>query len=205
MRRTPLAGLLLALLALGAAGCFTEVPLPPGTLAPADPVQQKLKSAPVFRRDGYVVRPLARFRVTALVLAAERYRFDRGADLAPVDFALGWGPMSDRAVLRQVAISQGGRFYRWRVKKYPIPRRDIIEHSANMHMIPADDGVRAALLAVRPGELVHLEGYLVSVTSDEGWMWKSSLTRTDTGDGACELIWVERIASYDATLAETSF
>jgi hypothetical protein len=28
----------------------------------------------------------------------------------------------------------------------------------------------------------------------DGWRWRSSLTREDTGAGACELVWVERIA-----------
>jgi hypothetical protein len=27
----------------------------------------------------------------------------------------------------------------------------------------------------------------------DGWRWRSSLTREDVGNGACELVWVERI------------
>ena len=29
----------------------------------------------------------------------------------------------------------------------------------------------------------------------DGWRWRSSLTREDTGAGACELVWVERIVT----------
>ena len=113
--------------------------------------------------------------------------------------------MSDQTVLDQIDISQGGRFYRWRVKTYPIPRQQIIEHSANMHMIPANDEVRNDLLAVRVGEIVHIEGYLVVATSEDGAIWKTSLTRKDSGDGACELVWVENILSYSPDMALTGY
>ena len=49
----------------------------------------------------------------------------------------------------------------------------------------------AALVA--PGQVVALEGYLVKVISKDGWRWQSSLTRNDTGNGACEVIWVEEV------------
>jgi hypothetical protein len=51
--------------------------------------------------------------------------------------------------------------------------------------------VARRLKDVRPGQVVRLRGYLVAVTADDGWQWRSSLSRTDTGSGACELFWVE--------------
>ena len=99
--------------------------------------------------------------------------------------------MSDSVVLKQISISQGGRFYSWRAMSYPVPRSIIETHSANMHMIPAKDDIERRLKSVRAGHLVHIKGYLVEVTSKDGFRWKSSLTRSDTGAGACELIWVE--------------
>ncbi len=177
-------------------GCDTQVRHPPGVLAPEAPVQERLSSAPVFQRGEYVIRPVARFAVHARVLSTQRYRFGRDAELSPVDLALGWGRMSDQAVLDRIDVSQGGRFYRWRVENYPIPRREIIEQSANMHMLPANDAVLDDLLAVREGDLVAFEGYLVTVTAPDGWHWNSSTTRKDTGNGACEVVWVERLVAF---------
>lgn len=204
VRRAQLVGLFVV---LSVGGCLTEVRYSPGAIAPHEPVQEKITSAPIYQKAGYIIRPLARIRLEARVLGRERYRYDRGAALSPVDLALGWGPMSDQAILDQIDISQSGRFYRWRVRNYPIPRNDIIEHSANMHMIPANEAVEKDLLAVREGEIVHLEGYLVKATSDNGSVWKSSLTRKDSGDGACELVWIEHILSYspEATLSERGY
>ncbi len=182
-------------------GCLSSPSYSPGPIAPNDPVQENLQGGNVYMKAGYAILPLARFQIEARVLSRERYRFDRGASLSPVDLALGWGPMSDQAVLDHIDISQGGRFYRWRADRLPIPRREIIEHSANMHMIPADDLVEKDLLRVREGEVVHIQGYLVKATSEKG-VWKSSLTRKDSGNGACELIWVEEVMSYTPDLAE---
>jgi len=38
---------------------------------------------------------------------------------------------------------------------------------------------------------VKLSGYLVDVRGDDGWSISTSMTREDTGAGACEVIWVE--------------
>ncbi len=60
-----------------------------------------------------------------------------------------------------------------------------------MHLIPARGAVKATLLKARSGDLVRLEGYLVRCEGPDGFRWQSSLTREDTGDGSCEVVWVE--------------
>lgn len=171
-----------------------EVSLPPGVVASDLPQQTRVSGEREFTRNGYRIRPLARFEVTARVLGTEHYRLDREAQLAPVDLVLGWGRMSDTAVLERVRIRQSGRFYFWSTDQFPIPRREIETSSANMHMIPADDQVEAALKGLRKGQVVTVRGYLVEAVASDGWRWRSSMTRNDTGAGACELIWVESVS-----------
>lgn len=165
----------------------------PGVLAADAPEQVDLDSPVQLQRGDVTLTTRAHFDVTARVLSREDYGYDAGAALAPIDLALGWGRMSDSAVLDQIAVSQSNRFYYWRVKRFPIPRREIEVSSANMHMIPADPGVRALLERVRPGQVVHIEGFLVDARRPGGWTWNSSLTRKDTGNGACELVFVESL------------
>jgi hypothetical protein len=186
--------LFIAIVALGAWHFWSmrEVAQPPGILVAAEPAQLSLdERRPSLSKPGYRITPLERISLDARVLGAERYWLDRGADLAPIDLALGWGPMSDSAVIGQIDISQGGRFYFWHVDRFPIPRQDIEVNSANMHMIPADANVEDALNSLRVGQLVHISGYLVEAIGTDGWRWRSSLIRSDTGNGACELVWVE--------------
>jgi hypothetical protein len=170
---------------------------PPGILAPGEPFQIALETQPRLVRKDYKIEALARFSIEARVLRAERYRFDHAADLAPVDLALGWGDMSNSAVLEKINISQGQRFYEWNVSgSPPIPIRDIELQSANMHMIPANDEVDRVLKDARAGNIVRISGYLIDARGPDGYHMRSSLTREDTGPGACEVVWVERIALH---------
>lgn len=169
-------------------------PLPPGAVAPDDPLQTELQPQEVAYGEGYRVVALAGFDITARVLSVENYYMGSEAEFSPVDFALGWGPMSDSAVLEKLDISQSGRWYRWRPKDtLPLPKQEISNHSANMHMIPANDAVKSILKTVSRNDVVSIEGKLVQVEKTGGWRWRSSLTRNDTGNGACELVWVESI------------
>lgn len=170
---------------------------PPGVLAPDEPVQAPPDRTEPWPFRDHTLTPLARFEIRARVLGAERYRFDRAARLSPVDLVLGWGPMSDSRVLDAVSIRQGNRWYFWTAERLPIPSAEISSHSANMHMIPATEWVSRRLTRVKPGQMVHLEGQLVRADSPDGWHWVSSLSRTDTGDGSCEVVWVERAEISD--------
>ena len=187
--------LFISLLGLGAFQHFNHraVLHGPGVMAPDEPFQKRLDVANKHTINAFEVVPLATFSIKARVLAAKNYHTGREAKLSPVDFVLGWGRMSDEAVLRQIKISQGNRFYFWHVEAFPIPREEIETHSANMHMIPADRLIEKALRAVRVGQVIKLNGYLVEAKAADGWYWKSSLSRTDTGNGACEVMLVKSI------------
>ena len=164
----------------------------PGVLVEMSPVQQPAQQGAIVRGP-YTIKPLASFEIAARVLSVEHYSMGREADLSPVDLALGWGRMSDSEVLRKIDITQGNRFYYWRVRDYPIPREEIENSSANMHMVPADADVRGTLKSVRPGQIVTIKGSLIEASVKDGWHWRSSLTRSDSGPGACELVYVTEI------------
>jgi hypothetical protein len=162
-----------------------------GVLAKEAPTQRPADGSAIFDKNGYALQPLARYEITARVLSKESYRWDRGADIAPIDLAVGWGPMSDSAVLEKLRITQDNRWYQWRADAYPIPLDEIARSSSNMHLIAADKQVERDMRRVRPGAVVRMRGYLVEARGKDGFIWRSSLSRDDTGNGACELMWVE--------------
>ena len=168
-----------------------------GQIAPKTPVQ-KLGSKKKFKfRDDYEIFPLATLDITARVLSTERYWLDKEATLAPVDLALGWGPMSDEKVLDELNISQRNRWFYWNCKKFPIAKEQIMHNAANMHLIPANDKIESKIKSAKTGNLVHFKGFLIKVTGENGWRWQSSLSRTDTGNGACEVVFVEEFEIID--------
>lgn len=168
--------------------------VPPGSIAPDEPVQTMLDKGPVYQQGKYSIKALADFTVEARVLSKETYSADRESELAPVDLALGWGAMSDSAVLEHLTITQGNRFYfyRWSGQP-PRPAREIATHSANMHLIPTSPELEKTMREVRVGQVVKIHGQLVEIHAPDGWTWRSSLTREDTGAGACELVRVDSI------------
>lgn len=101
--------------------------------------------------------------------------------------------MSDSAVLKHFRIRQGARFFTLYPDESAVDLRTALLASANMHLIPASKQIRGRLEAVRPGNLVRLRGLLVDVAGPDGYRWNTSLTREDTGMGACELFYVEAV------------
>ena len=182
----------------------TRIELGPGVHAPDTPEQQALDSPESFAMNGYRITPLAKFRIRAKVLSREDYRFGREADLSPLDLAFGWGRMSDEAVLRNITISQSGRWYHWRSDSFPIPRREIETSSANMHMVPANEQVARQLAEVDEHDRIRIVGQLVDISAADGWRWRSSRTRTDTGNGACELVLLEQGSFQPGNVLEVS-
>lgn len=177
---------------------FLFVPRQQTVLVPAG---YEIKSSPVqdnpsketFAFKGYQIKPLADFTIKARILSYKNYSSDKESDLSPIDLALGWGPMSKSDILSKIEISQRNRWYFWSTDNFPIPRSEIETNSANMHIIPSDESISKKLANVKRGQVVELTGHLVECTQG-GWKWKSSLSRSDVGGGACEVIFVKQLS-----------
>lgn len=166
----------------------------PGEVAPGSPVQNALLNVQPIKMNSYEIQPLARFEMEARVLSTKKYYFGHEARLSPLDVVFGWGPMSDESNLDNISILQRNRWYYWSSDDLAIPKSKIELNSANMHLIPSNREIRRKMKKIRVGHVVELRGDLVRVTAKDGWRWKSSLSRTDTGKGACELIWVKSLS-----------
>lgn len=148
----------------------------------------------VHQFQGYRIDNLEAYAGEFRVLSRKDYRFGREAELSPVDFALGWGSMTNPAVYKQLSIRQSNRWYYWRYENAPpIPVNEISSQSANTHLIPATKQIAKQLKDIDQDDLIYLKGQLVEITADDGWKWRSSLSREDTGNGACELMLVEEV------------
>jgi hypothetical protein len=62
-------------------------------------------------------------------------------------------------------------------------------------MVPATPAIAARLAALHTGQRVRVSGWLVDIVTPEGDRWRTSLTRDDTGDGACEIVYVCEVAT----------
>jgi hypothetical protein len=161
-----------------------------------EPVQEETDREPFEIETGegtVTLRPRADFEVSAVVVGSERYRFDASAFLSPVDLALIWGDLPEEPYKSQVSYGQMTRYYFWKTPTRELDLGYIQAHSSNMHMIPSTPNLRRALLAVDEADAVRIRGLLVNASTEEGFTWKSSTSRKDSGPGACELVWVEEV------------
>ena len=172
----------------------------PTAVSLASPIQKAAESSQTFQIKEYTLLPKAEIHLAARLLSKERYRLGRESDLSPMDLALGWGAMANPQITEQIKISQSGRWFHWKADKLPILRREIERNASNMHIIPANQTVEKQLSRIEKGDIIQLSGQLVDVQSEDGFVWRTSMSREDTGAGACEIVYTTHIdilpASY---------
>ena len=143
------------------------------------------------------IKPIAEYKITAKIMSKHGYRGDWSAEIAPYDYALAWGRLVEKQMKKYIKYTQYLRFYMYRYKfGTPVSQQYISEHSANTHVIPANQNLRNALYHTKKGQFITMEGFLVKVSGTvKGYpvTWNSSTTRKDTGNGACEIFYVTKL------------
>ncbi len=197
-------GLLMVMVVMPQKTAVSPTPVP--TIEPmkttVDPVQTAVTQSTAsitWQRKNYQweLTPRARFQVVGRVLSRQTYNRDWQSEISPLDLAIGWGELNDTRVDSYVDWSQSGRWYyfRWALDG-PYDRTYIGTHSSNIHIIPATESLETILLKLRKDDRIMLEGQLVDVEAANAknkWQNQTSLTRADSGNGACEILLVERL------------
>jgi hypothetical protein len=195
MRLAPIFGSIILIAGIYHYWNFREFVREPGILVSEVPEQSDalINPKPILIENA-VLDPLTTYKLKARVLSTERYWIDNGAKIAPIDIAVGWGPASDSELLDKLTIRQAGRFYYYSWSgDAPADPRVIGLNSANIHVIPANKYIADEVMRLRKGDLITMSGYLVRANFRDGSDWKSSLTREDAGNGACELMYVQSL------------
>lgn len=165
-----------------------------------DPIQSNLPQIKTIDyavdQDTFKLDLLAEYKIEAVVKGVKSYHNDGPGSASPMDFILIWGNLNQPDVDKVIHYSQYSRWYHFTVSDIArISVSEVSRHSANTHIIPADEEVLKILKHVKKGDYVSLSGYLVRVyekdSGDSGIA--SSLTREDTGAGACEVFYVAKV------------
>jgi hypothetical protein len=160
-----------------------------------------------FSKDGfaYSLTPIAEYQIQALVVHRMDYRLFsiyNSDSVFPVDLCLIWGDNLENKSYQNkyLSFSQDSRFcfYKWRGETSINP--DLI---SNNHLIANDSKILSVVNKIKAGDQVSISGYLVNVEANKvgkvsdydpnSFSLKSSLTRTDSGAGACEIIYINNI------------
>lgn len=166
-----------------------------------DPVQEDLMEVDMITLQGkegeIFLSPMATYSVSAEVVSAKDYSDDWQAEFEPTDLALAWGDLAKPEYQEGITYTQSGRWYYYNYdSSFKSDGTYVTEHSSNHHVIPANDTIKKAVQKIKQGQKVKIDGYLVDVRyaiSTGEFTQTSSLSRADTGDGACEIIYVKKI------------
>ncbi|OYV99730.1 MAG: hypothetical protein B7X11_05105 [Acidobacteria bacterium 37-65-4] len=190
-----LAGLLLACKATPTS--WDSSPIDTSADPEQTPVEHPIGMA--MRRDGYdvVLTPRADYVLRGVVLDRSSYYSGWNAALAPCDVAMAWGKLLEDGLYRKISWSQSGRWYWWTYGPGTgLDNAFIARYSSNTHVIPADTNLERAVKHLGKGDVAELSGELVDVGvrrgGYSGW-WHTSLSRSDTGDGSCEVLYLRRL------------
>lgn len=145
------------------------------------------------------------YSVSAKVQSVASYD-DPMMEVIPYDLLLSWGMLAEDEIAGKLDWEQSDR--RGTVSGSlsatgaDIDADYVISHVSNSHVLPANENIARALDTIKPGDTVRIDGMLVDVEMVQGnqlYTVTSSKSRTDQGDGACEIILVERIKINDET------
>ncbi len=205
MERKSLFGLILTILFLCLlAGCdrpkMTGID-PDGIDTSQDPVQVPYKAdEPIIMevKHGYfTITPVAKYKISGVVVGKGTYSSGWDGEISPVDLAIVWGKLAEPGSNRYIDYTQGNRWYFYQYKPgSPFDNSYIVSHSSNSHIIPASENIRRAVRAVKGKDKVVLEGFLVNlkgIYKEQPVTWNTSLSRTDSGNGSCELFYVSKV------------
>jgi hypothetical protein len=170
-----------------------------------EPIQEDIAEVRTFTLSKgsleLLVFPRAKYEITAKVVSKKRYYDGWASKIAPYDFALAWGRLIETEISKFIIYSQIRRFYFFTCKwNCPVTQDYIADHSSNNHLIPANSNIFNALKKIKEGNIIQLWGFLVNVRGmcqERDVNWTSSTTREDTGNGACELMYVEKVRLKD--------
>jgi len=151
-----------------------------------------------IKKNNYTmnVYPQANYRIYAMVMSKTRYIWGWDGEIVPYDLALAWNELMIPENHKGISYTQSNRWYYYQFnEKFPLSQSYVNTHSSNHHIIPANKTVLEAINKVRTKEKIYMEGYLVNIKGKVNgqYVWRNtSLTRHDTGDGACEVFYVKR-------------
>lgn len=190
-------------------GALPQLVDPPSALY-KDPLQTPLKSKPPFdvKENGitYIITPHFNYTLSGMIVSKKDHDSGlitslhrRWKDyLNTADICLIWGKNLD------INLADFEFWNRQFTCFYQTYDREALktfdgQRLSNNHLLVQDDYLRKQILRLNVGDVVTLRGWLSDYKNLEtGGKRTTSTIRTDTGNGACETIWVTDVERLQA-------
>jgi len=166
-----------------------------------EPRQTATRAKPftaTFNGVDYRVEPEFEYDLYGMVVSYRhhdsnsRMHFLANDHLNMLDVCVVWGDSAASGLLHKIKFWNGIFTCNVRTRDSEAWQAFSMEQLSNNHLISDDESIRDQVKDIRIGDQIRVRGYLSSYSSAAGGKRGTSTTRTDTGDGACETLFVEQ-------------
>jgi hypothetical protein len=167
----------------------------------AEPLQESTRTRPfsaLFNGVDYQVEPEYEYDLAGMVVSFRhhdgnsRMHFRANDHLNMMDVCVVWGDTATSNLLHKIKFWNGIFTCNFQTRNQEAWEAFNVEQISNNHLISDDLYIRGQVKDIRIGDQIRVRGYLASYSNDGGGKRGTSTTRKDTGDGACETVFVEQ-------------
>jgi hypothetical protein len=170
-----------------------------------EPVQKPVRKPPIETNVNgvdYRIQPRYSYELNAVVVSLHHsdswwdYAHKEWGDHVNImDLCVAWGDSVRSGAYRDVSFSNSQWECRWSYRSERAMQYFKNEQVSNNHIVTDDAALAKALRKIHVGDQIRLTGYLVDYTTFKDGRALgtrvSSETRTDTGPGACEVLYID--------------
>lgn len=166
-----------------------------------EPRQTTTRAKPfnaAFNGVDYLVEPEYEYDLYGMVVSYRhhdensRMHFLANDHLNMLDVCVVWGDSATNERLHKIDFWNGIFTCNVQTKDSEAWAAFSMDQLSNNHLISDDEFIRRQVKNIRIGDQIRVRGYLASYSSEKGGKRGTSTTRTDTGNGACETLFVDR-------------
>lgn len=200
-----------SLIAAAASWWMKDALPPPAKLIPEvreEPKQVRVRKPPIDTNVNgvdYRIQPRYSYDLSALVVSLHHsdtwwdYVHKEWNDhINLMDLCVVWGGNAQSGAYRNISFSNDQWTCSWEAGSAAAFNAFNHEEASNNHMVTDDPAVAKTLRAIRIGDQIRIQGYLVDYTifkdGKPAGTRVSSEVRTDLGNGACEVLYVNAVS-----------
>ncbi len=173
-----------------------------------EPQQKRVQLKPIsinFNDIDYTVKPMYEYDLYGLVVSYRHHDGDSqlhklwNDHLNMMDLCVLWSDTAFSSHLNELEFWNGQFTCNVKTVSNVAWASFKMNQISNNHLLSADPRIRERVKDVRIGDQIHLKGWLSSYSSVGGSKRSTSTTREDTGNGACETIYLQEFNIIQST------
>ncbi|MCX7552858.1 hypothetical protein OS175_03115 [Marinicella sp. S1101] len=181
----------------------------PHPLLKHEPIQQSINQQPYnieYQQETFTIMPKYDYELFGLVVSYRLHDSDGGwmihaqnkDHINVADYCVVWGASADASILAHFSFSNGQFTCNFQTQSNQAWEAFNQNQISNNHLLAVDEHLRETIDEINIGDVIHIKGKLAHYINPLGGERGTSVVRTDTGNGACETIWVEAIGIIDS-------